>query len=126
MQTLNIINPSDRGSGRYKTQAWILHFGAYLSKNCLVYADHLEDAFDIAVDWIAENAPGLLMDDQVEEAYKEAIAEGKCEERAREIAEMDMTIAGNCGHYVASWEWGITECPTREQIKAYDRIEVCL
>jgi hypothetical protein len=73
----------------------------------LVYARHLEDALDECVDWIAENAPGLLANDSVKEMYDEAIAEGKSEEEAIEYAEQDTTQAGNCGDYILSYEWGI-------------------
>ncbi len=115
-----IVNSRDSGTSRF-----VLCFGAYGWTRLMVWADHLEDALDECVDWIAEHAPGLLMDEQVAEAYKEAfdaaIAEGMSEEdadeHAREEAETDMTCAGNCGNYLASWEWGIVaENPTRAQV----------
>jgi len=120
---INIINPSER---EFTKQRYILWFGAYSSTHCLVWANSLEDALDECVDWLAENAPGLLADEEVQEAYKReyeaAISEGLGEEeaceRAIEESEIDTNHAGNCGHYLHSWEWGITsENPTRKEIK---------
>jgi len=121
MRELTMINRPDKCvHTRWATRAFILCFGAYGETRLLVYARHLEDALDECVDWIAENAPGLLMNDQVAEAYHEAIAEGKSEEEAIEEAECDMTIAGNAGDYIASWEWGIVgEDLTPKQIADY-------
>ena len=83
----------------------------------MVWANGIEDALDEAVDWIADNAPGLLCDDTVAYAYKFAIGEGVSEERAQELAEQDTTRAGNAGHYILSHEWLIlAEDPTRAQI----------
>jgi len=120
---ISIINPSER---EFTKQRYILWFGAYSSTHCLVWADNLEDALDECVDWLAENEPGLLADKEVREAYKReyeaAVSEGLGEEeaceRATEVSEEDTTHAGNCGHYLHSWEWGMTaENPTRKEIK---------
>jgi len=77
---INIINPSER---EFTKQRYILWFGAYSSTHCLVWANSLED-----VDWLAENAPGLLADKEVREAYKReyeaAVSEGLGEEEACE------------------------------------------
>ncbi len=109
-----LVNPNDRSRTR---ERYVLWFGAYGTTYLMVWANNLTDALDECVDWIAENAPGLLMDEQVNEAYREAIAEGKTEDQAIEHAEMEMTSAGNCGNYLASWEWGIAlENPTRAQL----------
>lgn len=113
------INGSDREftSGRF-----ILWFGACGPTQLMVWANHLEDALDEAVDWLAdpENGhTGLLADDAVNGAYRDAIALGLSEEDAIEAAEVDVTIAGNCGNHILSWEWGITaENPTRAEILA--------
>ena len=99
-------------------RAFILWFGAYGSARVLAYARHLEDALDECVDWIADNAPGLLCDDEVAEEYRrleEEWREGHPGEEPdddmiskwQETAEEDTTIAGNCGHHLTSWEWGI-------------------
>ena len=107
-----IVNSRDSGSERF-----VLYFGAYGWMRLMVWADHLEDALDECVDWIAEHAPGLLMNDEVSEAYNQAIADGCSEDSAHEQATQDMTCAGNAGDYLASWEWGIVaENPTRAQV----------
>lgn len=116
MNTIHVVNGSERA---FTTSRFILAFGAYGWTRLMVWADHLEDALDIAVDWIAENAPGLLANEQVEAAYREAIAEGMSEEEAHIRATEDMTCAGNHGDYVASWEWTIVaENPSRSEVLA--------
>lgn len=110
------VNPNDRAWTRAR---FVLAFGAYGDTLLFVHADSLEDALDECVDWIAENAPGLLRDEQVREAYNAAITEGMSEDEAQREAESDMTCAGNCGHYIASWEWGIAaENPTFSELRS--------
>lgn len=99
---LHCANRRDRSQ-----KAFVLAFDAYGSTRILAYADHLEGALDECVDWIAENKPGLLMDEAVSDAYLEARGEGMSEEKAQEEAEVDMTCAGNACPYLASWEWAI-------------------
>ena len=114
---IEIVNPCDKS---WTDSRFILHFGAYGETRLMVYADHLQDALDESIDWIAENAPGLLCDDEVNEAYQEAIDEGKTEDEAWEIAEQDTTCGGNCGNRILSWEWGIlAENPSKEQIRSF-------
>lgn len=115
MTKINIANPSERA---FQRNSFLFWFGAYGSTYVLAYGAHLEDALESAVDWIVDNEPGHLMDDEVQEAYERAIAEGKDEEEAIEEAEMDMTGFGHSGmHYLASWEWGIVvESPTKSQL----------
>jgi hypothetical protein len=110
-----LVNPDDKS---WTSHRYILCFGAYGWTRLMVWANHLDGALDEAIDWIADNAPGLLANDEVQEAYEAAIAEGKSEEEAAEEAEEDTTRGGNCGHYLNSWEWGIlAEDPTREDLK---------
>jgi hypothetical protein len=117
MDPLHIVNPTDRDWTHHR---YILAFGAYGWTRLMVWANSLDAALDEAIDWIANNAPGLLADEQVNEAYREAIAEGKTEEEAQEEAEIDTTCGGNSGHYLLSWEWTvIAEDPSRAEVKAY-------
>jgi hypothetical protein len=111
-----LVNPSDRD---YTKHRYVLAFGAHGWTVLVAWASHLEDALDECVDWIAEHAPGLLADEQVAEAYREAIAEGHDEETAQELATVDTTCAGNAGHYLLSWEWTIV-CvdPSRAELKS--------
>lgn len=122
MSTLNIINPNDRDWTRHR---YILAFGAIGTTHCLVYANSIDDALDEAIDWLADNAPGHLADDQVAEAYNEAIAEGLSEEQADDRAYVDITVGGNDGHAILSWEWFIlAEDPSRSEILAYTERKV--
>ena len=108
------VNSNDREWTRHR---YILAFGAYGWTRLMIWANSLDDALDEAIDWLVDNAPGHICDEQVEEAYKEAIAEGKSEDEAMEIAEQDTTSGGNCGNRILSYEWFIlVEDPTRAQI----------
>lgn len=111
---LVIVNAGDRS---WTTHKYLFNFGAYGWTMCLVYANNLDDALDEAIDWIVDNVPGLLADDSVKEEYDRAIAEGRTEEEADEIATADTTSGGNCGNYLNSWEWSVQEDPSRERIK---------
>jgi len=114
MAKIEIVNPNDSDWTKHR---YILWFGACGATYLMVWANSLDDALDEAIDWCVEHAPGLLCDDQVNEAYNAALEEGKSEEEAMEIAEMDVTTGGNYGNHVLSWEWGIAvENPTRQQI----------
>lgn len=116
MDPIIIVNPNDRD---WTDSRFVLCFGAYGWTRLMVYANSLEDALDECVDWIADNAPGLLADDAVHKAYNEAIANGMSEEAAQGEAEEDTTCAGNEGHYLNSWEWGIVaENPSRADVLA--------
>ena len=113
------VNGHDR---RWTRHRYILSFGAYGSTRLMVWANHLEDALDEAIDWIADNAPGLLCDDEVSEEYERAIKEGLSEEEAHERATEDTTCGGNAGHYILSYEWSIVaEDPTRADILAMQK-----
>lgn len=128
-RTVTMINPTER---KWHSSAFVLWFGAYGETRLHVYADHLEDALDECVDWLADHAPGMLADEQVHDEYErllaEAVAAGKdpeatSEECAQE-AEVDTTCAGNAGNYLLSWEWGIAlENPCTATLYAYIRGE---
>lgn len=109
---ITIVNPGDRA---FYDHSYVLQFGAYGDTVLLAYASSLDDALDECVDWLADNAPGLLADDAVEDAYNEARNQGKSEEEAREYAETDTTVAGNAGHHIMSHEWMVVaEDPDRD------------
>jgi len=111
---MEVVNPGDKSWARHR---YLLTFGVIGPKVLLVWANSLEDALDEAVDWLAEHAPGLLCDEEVREAYQNALARGLSEEDAQTEATMDTTQAGNEGHYLHSWEWTLVEDPSRSQIK---------
>lgn len=111
-----IVNASDRA---YTDHRYVLAFGAYGWTRVLVYANHLDDALDEAIDWLADHAPGLLCDDEVSAEYDRLVASGVEPDMAVAAAEVDTTLGGNAGHYLHSWEWSIVaEDPTRAQLAA--------
>lgn len=114
MSKLTFINPLESA---WTSHRFVLAFGAYGDTVLVAHANHLEDALDACIDWIAEHEPGLLCDDAVAEEYARAIEEGKSEEEAMEIAEVDTTCGGNAGNRINSWEWSIlAEDPDRAAI----------
>jgi hypothetical protein len=96
---------------------YVLAFGAYGDTILMAYANSLDNALDECIDWLAERAPGHIIDAQVEEAYHQARNEGLSEEEAQERAEEDTTVGGNYGQHIISAEWSIVaEDPTEEQL----------
>jgi len=92
--------------------------GACAPTHLLVWGHYLDDALDIAVEWAAEHAPGLLSDQYVREEYERIRKEKPDlpEEVAWEEAAIDQTeISGHC---IPCDEWGIiAENPTRDKLK---------
>lgn len=123
---MNKIIPINFSNRHWTSSRFILCFGAYGDTMLMVWANHLDDALDECVDWISENAPGLLCNDEVNEIYRDELgrllASGMSDENAEseayETATQDVTTAGNYGDHILSYEWNIVcENPTREQIK---------
>ena len=113
---IEIVNPTDRDWTKHR---YILAFGAYGWTRLMVGANSLGDAIDESIDWIVDHAPGLLCDEQVTEAYQEAIRAGMSEEKAAEEAAVDTICGGNEGHYILAWECNlIVEDPTRAEVLA--------
>ena len=108
---------TNRHDYRQPGKRWLFHFGAYGWTRVLVYADSLDDALDEAIDWLVDNAPGHIVDDEVEEEYQRGIAEGLSEEEAMARAEEDTTCGGNAGNRILSYEWTVWEDPTRADLK---------
>lgn len=86
---------------------YVLGFDAYGETHLEVFANSLDKALNEAIDWIVDNKPGILCDEQVNEAYHQAILGGASEEEAHVHATADTTVGGNEGHYVLSHEWCI-------------------
>ena len=111
---IKIVNFEDR---HWTRDRFILQFGPYGDTRLMIFANNLQEAIDVAIDWIGENEPGLLANDQRDEAFLEARSEGMTEDEAWDCAGEDLTIGGNCGDCILSHEWAIiAENPTREQI----------
>lgn len=106
------------------TSAFEFQFGAYGETKVRVYADHLEDALEVAVEWLDDNAPGHLVkvgSEEIAESAKELGIvlevddyESEAFQKALAHAEMDLTHAGGHttmkhGEYLRSWEWHVNE-----------------
>lgn len=98
---------------------WELQFGAYGSTHVYVWADGVESAFEVAVEWLDDHAPGLLVMVNEEDYQRAAEELGKVWDPSDpdyeiiETAEADMTMIGHTtlkhGNAVASWEWYVRE-----------------
>lgn len=125
-----IANPEDFDRDKKLFQ---FQFGAYGDIRVYVWADHDEDAFEIAVEWADDNAPGVFV----------SLGEGDLREAADDLgirwdsswpdwddpkfnkvvehAEADLTSIGhttlNSGAYIPSWEWHFVEVTDRQEIK---------
>jgi hypothetical protein len=114
LRKITPVNASDKDWTRHN---YVLAFGAYGDTLLRVWGNSLDDALDEAVDWIADHAPGLLADDEVNDEYKRLVSEGMSEEEAQEEATVDTTTAGNAGNYLHSSEWTVVvEDPSRADI----------
>jgi len=103
--------------------SYLLWFGACAPTYLLAYGTALDSALDECIDWIADNAPGLLCNDQVTEIYHEQLALGFSSDDAWNEATVDTTSAGNCGDHINSWEWGIVfEDPTPKQLREFRKL----
>lgn len=101
-----IVNPD---AYEHPNAAYLLHFGSIGTAYLLAYAGSFSDALDECVDWIADNAPHLLANEQVEQEFYHGVAMGLSDSDAHEYATQDTTCAGNRGDYLHSWEWGISQ-----------------
>lgn len=119
LERIHYINPGDSD---WTKQQYLLGLGAYGWTVVLVNANSLDDAIDETIDWCVDNAPGLLCDDEVNEAYNEAIAQGASQEKAFEEAQVDCICGGNCGNYMRSDDLHILiEAPTVDELVEYWR-----
>lgn len=111
---VTLVNPTDRD---WTDHRYVFALGAYGWTKVIVWANSLEDALDEVVDWCVDHAPGLLANDERDDAYREAIASGLSEHEAWDQAHEDFTIAGNCGDCIRGDEWHIVcEDPSRSEV----------
>lgn len=117
-----IVNGDDRSwtRHRYLLAVGNAGWGAFADRLLLIYANSLDDALDEAIDWMVDNEPGFIADDQVEEAYHRARSDGQTEEQARETAEEGMISGGNAGNHIAVDAIRLLETdPTRRQLESF-------
>ncbi len=124
-----IANPEDSGT------IYRFTFGAYGTTAVYALGHDLESAFEIAVEWLDDNAPGHLTTIG-EDDYRRAADELGVEfshdagdegmQRVFEAAEADMTMIGHTtlknGNAIPSWEWTVDEVYGEEQEEVEARI----
>lgn len=105
----------------FTDHSYVLRFGGFTEAGAtylLIYADSLGDALDEFIDWIREERPDSLADEQVTEQYNENIAAGMSEHDAISDAESDTTQGGNYGNYIHSEDWSlVAEDPSEESLQ---------
>lgn len=116
-RTVIPVNPQDAD---WTDQRFVLWFGEISPVQLLIWGKSLEDCLDEGLDWVEENAPGLLCDTEVAEEYERLIAEGKSEDYAIAESEVDTTSGGNHGVRINSDHWGISlDNPSRGELLAF-------
>jgi hypothetical protein len=112
--SFHLVNPSDKDGAKHR---YIIALGAYGWTKLLVWANSLDKAIELSIDWTADNEPGHLANEAVHDEYQNAIAEGLSEEKAQERAEVDI-IQGDHGNCMHSWEINlVVEDPDRATLK---------
>ena len=117
-----IANPDEFEDDK---KLYLFTFGAYGSTKVYVWADHDEDAFEIAVEWLDDNAPGHLTDvteDDLKRSAEDLGVEWQPSwpdwddaafAHVVQNAEADLTQVAHTtlkhGQYLHSWEWTFDE-----------------
>lgn len=103
----------------FHDQMFVLWFGGdgISARYVVVFANHLEDALEEGIDYVAENYPGLLANEQIVEEYNrlrqefvdehEREPDDEEEMALQEEAEVDTTTDGQ-GNAIMSDHWGIS------------------
>ena len=106
-----VVNPDDVS---YDETVWDMQAGAYADVRVLVFAQHLEDALEVFVEWLDDNKPGCLTTIDYDAAAKELGFDvdhlsDQEEEKIYEHAEVDMYVVGHTtlkhGNAIPSYEW---------------------
>ena len=112
---ITIVNAGDSDAWA-RTHTYVFAFGPYGTPLLMAYGDHLESALDACVEWIADNEPDMLMNEQVAEEYNRLIAEGETEDAAIEGSQVD-TYQDGQGNYIDS-DWRIiAEDPSEDDLQ---------
>ena len=131
-----IANPDEVDGG--PSRAWLLSFGAYGATHVYAWADSLQDAFEVAVEYLDDQGQCGLFTFLTEEDYAAAAEElgrrwdpGSPDFEVMERAEADLTSIGwttlDCARaagasaFVASWEWTGREVHGAERECVEDR-----
>jgi len=122
MKTVPVI----REAGHGEETGYLFSFGAYGDTHVAVIGGSLEDGLESCLDWLDDNAPGLLHTITAED-YANAARElgldwpSEDEEvigKVTQEAECDMTMVGHTtlenGNCIPSWEWHARELDASE------------
>lgn len=130
---IGIVNES---YGDRDVKRWLFSFGAHGTTHVLVIGvDYLEDALESAAEWLADHAPGHIMECYGEEhtdlireacverggvwawiAYQDHDSAMSDETRWDIEAEAESDLTRTESGFLASYEWGVNEDPSREEI----------
>ncbi len=110
-----LVNPSDASWTKHR---YVFALGTYGWTRVMVWANGYGDAVEHVGEWCLEHAPGFIVDDEVEEAYRAGIEDGLDEEAAQQQAEEDTTSIDG-GHYLTHEHTLALEDPTREELEFY-------
>jgi len=117
--------PVIREAGHHEGQGFLFSFGAYGDTHVAVIGGHLEDGLEASLEWLDDNAPGLLhtiTDADYAAAAKElgidwnkvdATDDNDLWSRIAQHAETDLTMVGHTtlknGNCIPSWEWSVRD-----------------
>ncbi len=121
---------STGGAAGLRKGLYLMWAGQVGSVRVYVWADSFESAFEEFVEYLDDEAPGMLTD-VTEDDLKEAAQDKGIEWQetwpdwedsdfvvVAEAAEVDLTSIGHTtlkhGQYIASWEWGGAEVTSEE------------
>lgn len=96
-----LVNPDERDE---RCKAHLVSLGAYGWTRLLVWGRAWDDVIDIAAEWCAKHAPGLLCDDAVEEEYQRALIEIQTKEIPADHPVQPTNTGMTCGACGLSWD----------------------
>jgi hypothetical protein len=110
--TKHYANPDET---TFTGSLYTFRFGAYGDTEVCVYQrpDHVEDALEIAAEWLATNEPGHFYEPDYEQTKRELFFETgsePSEEEVAEKAEADMTYTESGWLLSQEWTAGEEEC----------------
>lgn len=103
----------------------VFSFGAYASTMVAVVSQSLDDALETAAGWLADHAPGVFVEPDYLDAYRDISGnsdateipddlDDETAEEIREAAETDLTYTES--GWIASWEWTMTELDSTDPL----------
>lgn len=116
-RAVELVNPNDKSWTRHR---YVLWFDCHAPLYLMVWANDEGSALDEAADYLEDRAPGMFVDEDVDEDYREALAEGCTEDEASERSEADVVRAGNHARCIRAEDCGIALAdPTRAALLSF-------